>query len=84
MKGKVGFVAALLPIVLGITPPLWAQFGSAIEGTVFDPSGLVVPGAIVTLANAETGVAQNAPTTVAGYYRFPSLPAGTYSVKVEL
>jgi len=84
MKGKVGLVAALLPIVLGIGSPLWAQFGSAIEGTVFDPTGLVVPGATVTLLNADTGVSQNAVTTAAGYYRFPSLPAGAYSVKVEL
>src|SRR5439155_24023681 len=86
MKGDWKFVvAALLAAILAAdSPPAWAQFESAIEGTVFDPSGLVVPGATVTLTNTGTGVSQNVPTTPAGYYRFPALPAGVYTVRIEL
>jgi len=62
----------------------WAQFASAIEGTVTDPSGAVVPAASVTITNEATGVTQTGHTTTAGYYRFPALPGGYYTVKVSL
>jgi Carboxypeptidase regulatory-like domain len=86
MQGQRRFAGILLAaLILAARPsPLCAQFISAIEGTVLDPTNLVVPGATVTLLNRETGVAQSATTTVAGYYRFSSLPPGLYSVKVEL
>jgi hypothetical protein len=62
----------------------WAQFASAIEGTVTDPSGAVVPNATVTITNEATGVTQTGHTTTAGYYRFPALPGGLYTVKVAV
>ena len=61
-----------------------AQFASAIEGTVTDSSGAVVPGATVTLTNLETSAAQTSHTNDAGYYRFSSLGNGLYSVRVSL
>jgi Carboxypeptidase regulatory-like domain/TonB dependent receptor-like, beta-barrel len=85
MTGPRKFVlGALLVMILVHGRPAWAQFTSAIEGTVFDPTGLVTPGATVTLANQDTGVSQTATTSGAGYYRFPALPTGRYTVKVEL
>jgi hypothetical protein len=62
----------------------WAQFASTLEGTVTDPSGGVVPAATVTITNEATGVTQTGTTTTAGYYRFPALPGGLYTVKVTL
>ncbi len=62
----------------------WAQFASAIEGTVSDSTGGVLPGATVTLTNEDTGVTQTNVTTAAGYYRFPALGGGMYTVKVSL
>jgi hypothetical protein len=64
--------------------PAWAQFASAIEGTITDTTGGLVPGATVTLSNEETGVTQTSVTTDAGYYRFPALGGGMYTVKVSL
>jgi len=85
MTGPRKFVfAVLLVMMLGHGRPASAQFTSAIEGTVFDPTGLVTPGATVTLANQDTGVSQSATTSGAGYYRFPALPTGRYTIKVEL
>jgi hypothetical protein len=84
MKAKPVFAAALLVALVAAGRPAWAQFISTIEGTVFDPTGLVTPGAAVTLVNMETGVSQNAVTNQAGYFRFPSLPAGQYRLRVEL
>lgn len=61
---------------------LWAQFTSQIEGTVFDPSRSIVPTATVTLENVDTGVKAVAQTNSSGYYRFPTLPAGTFKITV--
>jgi hypothetical protein len=75
----------VLSLAFGLTPkPAWAQFASTLEGTVTDPSGAVVPGATVTNTNEATGVSQTGHTTTAGYYRFPALPGGLYTVKVSL
>jgi carboxypeptidase family protein len=61
-----------------------AQFASAIEGTVADPSDAVLPGVAVTITNEETGATQTSQTTGAGYYRFPALPAATYTIRFAL
>jgi hypothetical protein len=77
-------IGALL-VVLGLAgPSAWAQYSSTLEGTVSDQSGAVVPGATVTTSNEATGVTQNVLTTSAGYYRFPALAGGVYTVKVNL
>jgi carboxypeptidase family protein len=78
-------VTSALLVVLGLAcPSAWAQFSSALEGTVTDPSGGVVPGASVTITNEATGVSQTIQTTSAGYYRAPALPGGLYTVKVAI
>jgi hypothetical protein len=86
MRIRKGWVtaAALLAFIALNPHKVSAQFTSAIEGTVVDPSGAVVPGATVTIVNEQTGTTNTAQSTAAGYYRFPSLPAGLYTVKVEL
>ncbi len=76
--------ASLVVTMIGGAPSAWAQFNSAIEGTIIDPQGGVIPGATVSISNEETGVTYTVTTTDAGYYRYPSLPAGMYSVKVTL
>ncbi len=70
-----------LTLVLG-TATGWAQFTSAIEGTVTDPSGAVVPNATVTAKDTATNVTRNTQTSAAGTYRIPSLPASTFEVSV--
>ncbi|TMB54510.1 MAG: carboxypeptidase regulatory-like domain-containing protein [Chloroflexi bacterium] len=76
--------AGALLVAFSLARPVHAQFASSIEGTVSDPSQAVVPGAAVTISNEATGVTQNVRTTSAGYYRFPALAGGTYTVKVSL
>jgi hypothetical protein len=82
-KGAVAASALMLAWCLS-APRAWAQFASSIEGAVADPSGALVPGAAVTITNEATGVTQTAGTTTAGYYRFPALPGGLYTVKVSM
>jgi hypothetical protein len=71
-------------MMIASVPAAWAQFNSAIEGTVIDPQGGVIPGATVSIANEETGVTYTLTTTEAGYYRQPSLSGGMYTVRVSL
>jgi hypothetical protein len=83
--GKRLAVSGGLAAVLSLAgPSSWAQFTSSIEGTVTDPQGAVVPAATVTATNEDTGVSQTVQTSSAGYYRFPSLSASPYTVKVSL
>jgi hypothetical protein len=55
----------------------------AIQGTVSDPSGAVVPIAIVVATNIATGAKTTRQTTSAGLYVLSPLPAGEYSVAVS-
>jgi len=67
--------------------PAWLQAQgettSAIAGTVADPSGAAVAGAMVTVVSPETGWKRNAKTDDGGRFNFPQLKPGLYSVKVE-
>ena len=61
----------------------WAQFTSAIEGTVTDPSGAVLPGVSVTLKNEETGVTQTLKAQDTGYFRFTTLPSAVFTLSAS-
>jgi hypothetical protein len=71
----------LTGIVLGVAPALLAQIDRAVlEGTVNDPAGRVIVGANVKIEAAGTGLTQEQPTNSNGYYRFPGLAVGRYTV----
>ena len=84
IRQRLLFASALLFVLSLVSPSVWAQYSSTLEGTVSDQSAAVVPGATVTTTNEATGVTQHVLTTTAGYYRFPALPGGVYTVKVSL
>jgi Carboxypeptidase regulatory-like domain/TonB dependent receptor len=75
------WLAALL--FLSVSFPAHAQSTSTILGVVKDPTGAVVPGATVTIQNADTSQTRTASTGDDGAYRVPALQAGHYTVKVE-
>jgi len=56
---------------------------SAILGTVIDPSGAALPGALVGIVDSDTGQKRAVRTDDAGRFNFPQLKPGTYAVKVE-
>jgi hypothetical protein len=66
----------LLFILLSV-PCLFAQTAS-LRGTVTDPSGAVIPAAVVTLT-APDGSTKTANTDKNGFYSFTGLATGTYS-----
>jgi outer membrane receptor protein involved in Fe transport len=54
--------------------------GGAIDGTVTDQSGALLPGVTVTVRNTATGVTRETVSDPAGVYRAPLLPVGPYEV----
>ena len=55
-----------------------------VTGTITDPSGAIVPGAIVTVKNTNTGGVRNSVTNGTGYFSIPALPPGPYMLDVKL
>src|SRR5215813_9503015 len=56
---------------------------ATLKGTVFDPNGAVVSGAIVTVTNTEKGISKTARSGADGTYQIPLLPPGSYQLQVE-
>ena len=71
-------------LTLGLTLPLAAQNVSAtLNGTVRDSSGAVIANATATLVHEATGASRTTQTNNEGYFVFPDLIAGRYSITVE-
>jgi len=72
-----------LVIFLAVTVSAGSQtFRGAINGTVTDPSGAVVPNAQVKATETKTGIDHNTVTTGDGQFAFQDIPVGTYKVTV--
>ena len=76
-------VATLFATLLAACASLPAQSTGSINGTVTDQSGGAVPGAVVTVTDAERGTARQLTTDTAGAYAAPNLIPGTYNIHVE-
>ena len=71
-------------LTLSLSLPLAAQVSTGtVAGTVTDPAGAVVANATVTVTNKSTGLTRAVSTGSDGIYAVPSLPAGTYEVRIE-
>ena len=80
-----GIALAMLLLVAGLGQNLFAQssLGGSINGTVTDPSGAAIAGAVVQLTNEATGVVTPTTTTSAGQFVFPVAPVGQYALTVS-
>jgi hypothetical protein len=77
-----------MTIILGILASVISLHGSidrgAIQGTVTDPQGAMIPGATVVVKNVDTNVAVSLITNSAGFYLAPELVPGRYSVRIAM
>jgi hypothetical protein len=73
----VGLLFALLYLPMAVSAQ---TVTGTLQGTVMDSKGAVVPGAEVTVMNAETGQVRNLKTNSEGFYVAPFLPLGRYKV----
>lgn len=73
--------------LIALAAPGLAQVSSAtgaVQGTVTDPNGAIVPNATVTLTNQSLGISRKTQTQSDGAYSFPLIqPADGYQVAVE-
>ncbi len=55
----------------------------AIAGTVSDPTGAVIPGAVITITNNSTNAETKLTSNPSGFFKAPLLQPGTYSVTIS-
>ena len=80
-------LAILLVVMASVTPWCNSQIATttaSLSGTVTDPSGAIVPGALATLSSAENGVSREFKTDSAGRYSFSQLPPSSYILTVKM
>src|SRR5882762_685837 len=75
-------VLAILVVLLFAVVGNVQTFRGAINGTVTDPSGGVVPNATVRATENATGIDHNTVTTSEGSFAFQDIPLGLYKVTV--
>ncbi len=80
---------SLIPLVIFVTVffspvrPALAQTTGVISGTVTDPTGAVVANAEVMLRNQTTAAVRQTISNGAGYFSFPAVVPGLYTVHIE-
>jgi hypothetical protein len=80
VKRSVGLLMAMA-LLLVFLPFAHAQTTATLSGTVQDPTGAVIPEAQVTLVNQDTQDTRVVTSNATGFFAFPSLLPGTYSIK---
>ncbi|MGB9106660.1 MAG: carboxypeptidase-like regulatory domain-containing protein, partial [Terriglobales bacterium] len=71
-------------VILSCLPCAWAQYTvGRVEGTVMDPTGAVLAGAVVRLVNLATNATSTFVTQRDGYFVFFALPPGLYTLSAE-
>jgi hypothetical protein len=80
-RGLVGAVLLLLATAGGVSAQ---EFRATVKGTVIDTSKGALPGALVSVQNADTNEVATATTNAEGNYTVPFLRPGNYNLTVEL
>ena len=78
-------LAALVATAGLLTSLLFSQTPTtgALTGVTLDPTGAVLPGAVVRLVNQATGASGSATSDKVGRFNFPMLPPGRYEVQAR-
>src|SRR5260370_24004345 len=86
LKRQLKIFASVFLLIACLATGLIAQdISGTIGGTILDPSGATVPGARVTITNTDRNqVLRTITTDPSGTYSAPLIPAGQYSIKVEV
>src|SRR5215510_12733856 len=77
-------LAGFLVLITALTPAMAQVTTATFYGSVTDPSQAVLPGVSATLTNEGTGLATSKVTDEKGEFAFTFLPAGSYTLKLEL
>src|SRR5260370_42225056 len=80
--GRVLLFTAVVFIPGSSTPKVLGQETAAVNGTIRDSSGAIIPAARVSLISAGTSVRQNTLTTDTGRYVFLNVLPGRYTLEI--
>jgi hypothetical protein len=86
MKLYIKLFMSCLALTLVMTSNLFSQTGTSfnLQGTVYDPSGSVIPDATVTITNSEVGISRVLKSDREGRFFFAALPpTGHYDLSVQ-
>jgi hypothetical protein len=86
MSKRRGIVLIAVFFTVFTLPSLvWGQaVKGTLVGTITDSSRAVIPGVTVTINEASTNLSRSTKTNDVGYYAFPMLEPGSYTVEAEL
>jgi len=77
-----GTLLVLLVFIL-VSPSAAQQGTTSLRGTLTDAQGSVVPGAKVTIEDAQRGLRLETTSNATGFYEFPQLPPGAYRLEIS-
>ena len=78
-------IAILILFVLCLDSTyIHAAINGVISGNIADPSGAAVPGVTVTVTNQLTGVVNTVVSDGKGFFSFPALPVGIYTLSARV
>src|SRR5262249_39080174 len=72
-----------LVAALAFCSTAWGAVTGRIAGTVTDPTGAAIGGAVVLIANTAQGITIKTITDPKGDYSLPSVPVGSYDLLFE-
>jgi len=72
-------------LLVSLVVPLWGQQRdtAGLYGRVADQQGAVIPMAVITLTDVQTGVAYTTKSNDAGEWQFATIPVGEYNLEVQ-
>jgi len=83
MRRSLTYSLSIVIVLIGLSvAALGQRTTGAIEGTVKDPKGAVVPGANITVSGLNVGFSRTIQANDEGYFRMIDVPAGNYNVAV--
>ncbi|MGA2099020.1 MAG: carboxypeptidase-like regulatory domain-containing protein [Candidatus Acidiferrum sp.] len=84
-KRRIFIIGCLLCLLAFVPSALFSQSASTgqVVGTVLDPSGAAVAGALVTLTDLSTNATRSASTNDVGRFILVDVPAGNFSVSIN-
>src|SRR5437763_9840984 len=86
MSPKQMALAAALIALIFVAITAWGQsqaINGTIRGRVADPSRAAIVDANIAVTNVQTGYSRSLTSGADGYYVFPNLPLGTYTVSIK-
>jgi len=81
-RGFLAGLGLLAAISIPTVSMLQAQSSSSLHGVITDAQSAVIPGAVVALSSASTGVSRQVVSDNTGAYQFLQVPPGEYTLSV--